>query len=392
MLTAPPRSDLDLYTEDSIVSPYESYRVLRELGPAVRLDRYDVWALARYADVHAALRDHRTFSSGSGVAMNDPTNAVMRGTLVASDPPHHDRFRSLVNQPLTPKALRAHHELFDRRADELVDRLLGAGTFDTVTDFAQVFPLSVVPDLVGWPAGERENFLTWSCAAFDTSGPLNERTVAAQPVMGAMSAYVDTVLRSGGLRPGSWGADLVAAAEAGQVEEHRIPSLLGAFLAPSVDTTISMLSSALWLLGRDPALWQEIRRDHTLIPNALDEVVRYETPVRAFTRLVTRDHEVGGTTLPAGSRVLLLYGAANRDDRKWEAPDVFDIRRPDAKHHLGFGHGIHSCVGQGLARLEGAALFAALARRVRRIEVGEPTWRVNNTMRAIAGLPASLRA
>jgi cytochrome P450 len=153
-----------------------------------------------------------------------------------------------------------------------------------------------------------------------------------------------------------------------------------------------MLSSALWLLGRDPSLWQSIRGDHSLIPNALNEVLRYESPVRGYTRVVTREHDLDGTTLPAGSRVLLLLGAANRDERRWDEPDVFDIRRPDAKHHIGFGHGIHSCIGQGLVRLEGTALFTALAKRVRRIEVGEPTWGVNNVVRGLASLPVTLRA
>lgn len=390
MLTAPPRSDLDLYSEDAIRSPYENYRALRELGPAVWLDRYEVWAVARYRDVHTVLQDHRTFSSGSGVALNDRTNEAMRGTTLASDPPHHDQFRGLVNRPLTPKALARHHELFHRLADELVDRLIGAGTFDTVTDFATIFPLTVVSDLLGWPREGRDNFLAWSCASFNTSGPLNERAVADMPVMGAMAEYINTTVHSGRLRPGSWGADLVAAAKAGQVERHRIGALVGAYLAPSVDTTVSTLSSALWLLGSHPEQWQTIRRDHSLIPNAINEIIRYETPIRAFTRLVTRDYELDGTALPAGCRVLLLYASANRDERKWDRPDVFDVTRPNRRDQLGFGHGIHSCVGQGLARLEASALLTALAKRVREIGVGTPTWRINNTMRAIASLPATL--
>lgn len=391
MLTQPPRSDLDLYTEDAILSPYGNYRALRDLGPAVWLERYEVWAITRYWDVRAALRDHKTFSSGSGVAMNDQTNAMMHGTTLASDPPHHDHFRRLINRPLTPNALHGHQELFHRHADELVDRLIGAGTFDAVTDFAEVIPLSLAADLFGWPEDGRADFPLWSRETFNSSGPMNELAVAGLPATKAKSEYLNGILHVGRLRAGSWGADLIAAAEAERFDPDKIPSLIGAYLTPSIDTTIAMLSSALWLLGRDPALWQEIRRDHSLIPNALNEVLRYETPIRAFTRLMTRAHEFGETTVTAGSRVLLLYGAANRDERMWDEPDVFDVRRVDAKHHLGFGHGIHSCVGQGLARLEFTALFTALAKRVRHIEVGEPTWRINNTVRAIATLPAALR-
>jgi cytochrome P450 len=392
MTIALPRTDLDLYTEDAIVSPYENYRLLRDLGPAVWLERNDVWAVTRYSDVHAALADPQTFSSAEGVAMNDQTNERMRKTTVATDPPHHDQLRSLINRPLTPKALLPHHGLFHRHADELVERLLGAGTFDVVTDFAQVFPLSVVCDLLGWPTDRRADFPSWSCAIFNLSGPMNERSIAELPVIAEMFKYTEGVIDSGGLRPGSCGADLLAAAEAEQVDSDQIPSLIGAYLAPAIDTTIAMLSSALWLLGRDPALWQAIRQDHSLIPNALNEVLRYESPVRGYTRMLTREHDINGTTLPAGARVFLLLGAANRDERRWDEPDTFDIRRPDAKHHIGFGHGVHSCIGQGLVRLEATALFTALAKRVRRIEVGAPAWRVNNVVRGLTSLPAALLA
>lgn len=392
MLTASPRTDIDLYTEDAIISPYENYRLLRDLGPAVWLERDEMWAVARYADVHAALQDPQTFSSASGTAVNDQTNERMRRTTAGTDPPRHDLFRSLISRPLSPKALRPHHELFHRHADELVEKLLGAGTFDVVTDFAQVFPLSVVCDLLGWPAERRADFPSWSCAIFNLSGPMNERSIAELPVIQAMFEYAEDVIHSGRLRPGSCGADLLAAAEAEQIDGDQIPSLIGAYLAPAIDTTIAMLSSALWLLGRDPSLWQAIREDHSLIPNALNEVLRYESPVRGYTRVLTREHDIDGTTLPAGSRVFLLLGAANRDERRWDEPDTFDIRRPDANRNIGFGYGIHSCIGQSLVRLEGTALFTALAKRVRRIEVGAPTWRVNNIVRGLASLPAALRA
>jgi cytochrome P450 len=391
MLTTTPHSDLDLYTEEAILSPYENYRTLRDLGPAVWLEQYQVWAVARYRDVYDALHDHDTFSSGSGVALNDVINEKMRGTTLASDPPYHDHVRGLINGPLTPKALRKHRESFQQLADELVDDLIARGSFDAVVDFAQVFPLSVVPDLLGWPTEGREDFLAWASAAFNTIGPLNERAIAEVPAMKGMWEYIAEMAQPGRLRDGSWGADLVAAAEAGKVEKHLLPSLIGDYLVPSLDTTISALSSALWLFGEYPDQWQAIRRDHSLIPNALNEVIRYESPARGFSRLVTRDHELSGTTLPAGSRVLMLYASANRDEREWGTPEVFDVTRENAKNHVGFGHGIHGCVGQGLARLEGTSLLTALAKRVEHIEVGAPTWRVNNHIRAIASLPATLK-
>ncbi|HEY3610280.1 MAG TPA: cytochrome P450 [Pseudonocardiaceae bacterium] len=392
MVTAAPASDIDLYTEESIRSPYRDYRALRDLGPAVWLAQYQVWVVARYREVYAALHDHETFSSGSGVALSDAINERMRGTTLASDPPYHDHVRGLINGPLTPKALRKHQALFQEVADDLVDKLLGQSTFDAVTDFAQVLPLSVVPDLLGWPAEGRERFLPWASAAFNTVGPMNERAAAEVPAMREMWQYIAEMAESGRLRDGSWGADLVTAAAAGKVEKQLIPSLIGDYLVPSLDTTISALTSALWLFGRHPEQWHAVRADNSLIPNALNEIIRYESPARGFSRLLTRDHAFDGVELPAGSRVLMLYASANRDERKWATPDVFDIRRPNAKDHVGFGHGIHGCVGQGLARLEGNSLLTALAKRVRHIEVGEPTWRVNNHIRAIASMPATLTA
>jgi cytochrome P450 len=387
-----PSTDLDLYSEESILAPYEPYRVLRDLGPAVRLERYNVWAVARYRDVYATLHDHETFSSGSGVALNDTINSRMRGTTLASDPPYHDHVRGLLNGPLTPKALRRHRDLFQGVANDLVDRLLGVGTFDAVADFAQVLPLSVVPDLLGWPAEGREEFLSWASAAFNTIGPLNERAIAEVPAMKGMWQYIAEMARPGQLRDGSWGADLVAKAAAGEVAPELLPSLIGDYLVPSLDTTISALSSMLWLLARHPEQWQAIRRDHSLIPNAFNEIVRYESPARGFSRLLTRDAEIDGVRLRTGERVLNLYASANRDERRWADAAVFDVTRADAANHVAFGHGIHGCVGQGLARLEGTALLTALVERVGHIETGEPAWRVNNHIRALSALPATLYA
>lgn len=387
-----PRSDIDLYSDESVLSPYESYRELRDIGPAVWLAQYNVWAVSRYRDVYDALHDHETFSSGSGVALNEQLNQKMKGSALVSDPPYHDHVRSVQGRPLTPKALRQHRDLFERLADELVGTLVERGTFDAVTDFAQVFPLSVVPDLLGWPAEGRDDFLAWASAGFNTLGPMNERAIADIPTLKGMWEFMAELIKPGALRPGSWGADLVAAADAGTVPKELLPALIGDYLVPSLDTTISALSSAMWLFGNHPEQWKEIRADHSLIPNALNEVIRYEAPIRALSRLVTRDRDVSGVTLPAGSRALMLYGSANRDERYWTAPDEFDIHRGNANNHVGFGHGIHGCVGQGLARLEGHALLTALAKRVARIEVGEPTWRVHNTIRAMVTLPTTVTA
>lgn len=392
MTLTSPVSDIDLWSEEVIRSPYEAYRHFRDLGPAVWLEQYQVFVVARYRDVYDALHDHEAFSSGSGVALNDQLNQKMKGSALVSDPPYHDHVRGVMAKPLTPRALRQHHDDFQKLADELVDRLLERGTFDAVVDFAQLFPLSVVPDLLGWPSEGRDEFLAWASAGFNALGPMNDRAKADIPVLAGMWAFMAEIVQPGRLRAGSWGADLVEIANQGTVSRQLLPALIGDYLVPSLDTTVSALSSAMLLLGRHPEQWRAIREDHSLIPNALNEVIRYETPIRALSRVVTRDRELDGTVLPAGSRALMLYASANRDERHWDSPEEFDVRRANANSHVGFGHGIHGCVGQGLARLEGHALLTALAKKVKAIEVGEPEYRVHNTIRAISSLPATLKA
>jgi cytochrome P450 len=385
-----PATDLDLYSDEAVLEPYEHYRTLRGIGPAVWMEKYGAWAVPRYREVYDALHDHETFSSASGVGMSEELNRVMAGGTIASDPPEHDRIRRVLGRQLTPKALRGHQEHVRERAAALVDELVERRTFDAVADFAQRFPVSLVPDLLGWPDTERGNLLDWAAAGFNALGPMNERTLAGVPVLKGLWEFLGQLAASRDLRPGSWGANLVAAVDDGEVPRELLPTLLGDFLVPSLDTTVSALAAAIWLLGTHPEQWKRIREDHTLIPSAFNEIVRLETPARGFCRLVTRDHDLDGVTLPAGSRVFLLYASANRDERFWQHPDAFDIGRPDAAAHLAFGHGLHGCVGQGLARMEAHALLAELARRVEYIEVGEPAWRRHNTIRGMESLTATL--
>ncbi|MFF6994336.1 cytochrome P450 [Streptomyces sp. NPDC008313] len=387
-----PRSDIDPYSDASILSPYDDYRRLRDLGPVVWLEPHQVFAVARYQEVYDALHDHTTFSSGSGVGLTETLNKAQKGSSFTSDPPYHGYVRGLVARHLKPKALERFHAYIEGWANRLVDELIEKGTFDAVTDFAQAFPLAVVPDLLGWPVEEgKERLLEWATAGFNAFGPLNERTMSGFPLLKEMSEFLQRMSVPGNLRPGSWGAELVSDAKEGRIEEYLLPGLLGDFLAPSMDTSVSALSSMLWLFGAHPDQWRLLREDEERIPHAFNEILRIESPLRGFTRLTTRARELGGVPLAADSRVLLLYGSANRDERQWNDPERFDIGRPGVAQHIGFGHGIHGCVGQALSRLEGHSLLKALSTRVRSIEIGEPAWRLHNTIRGIASLPVTLR-
>jgi cytochrome P450 len=210
------------------------------------------------------------------------------------------------------------------------------------------------------------------------------------PKCGEMAAYGAEIVRTGNVLPGSLGAGVLEARDQGEVTTEQCMMLMLDYLAPSLDTTISAVGSAVWLFAQHPDQWDLVRSDPGLIPNAVNEVVRFESPIRAFGRLAGIDTEIGGVPIPAGSRVLVIYASANRDERKFEQPDEFDVARRDAVHQLGFGIGEHGCAGQGLARMETESLLAALARSVTRFHVGTPERALNNLIRAFGALPVTV--
>lgn len=382
--------DIDLYNDEVLADPYTAYAELRRTGEAVWHEQYQFYAVPHYRNVYDALHNHEVFSSASGVGVTERLNKAQAGSTLTSDPPYHDMVRGIVARNLTPRALRGISDDVRAWADQLVDSLIRQGTFDAVRDFGQAFPLSLVPDLLGWPIDEgRERLLDWASAGFNAFGPENERTLAGLHYFGDMHEFLHHMSQPGNLRPGSWGAQLVEEAQRGDIAQELLPALLGDYLFPSMDTSVSALSSLIHLFGAHPDQYELVRADPELIPKAFNEIVRFEAPLRGFTRLVTSDVRLGGAQLSAGDRVLLLFASANRDETFWQDdPDVFDIRRVDANRHLGFGHGIHGCVGQALSRLEGHALLEALVRKVACIEVGDPTWRLHNTIRGIEQLEA----
>jgi cytochrome P450 len=379
--TAPTYSG-DIYTDAALLEPYEDYRALRELGPAVWLEKHGAYAVARYDEARAVLMDSDTFRSANGIALNEPANEAILGCTLASDGELHAHLRQVVAHRLTPRALRPMKDLVRERADELVAELVERKSFDAVADLARALPLSIVPDFIGWPQEGREHLLRWAGANFDSFGPMNERAQRAMPQCGEMAAFGAEVVRTGNVLPGSLGAGVLEARDKGEVTTEQTMMLMLDYLAPSLDTTISAVGSAIWLFSQHPDQWDLLREDPSLIPNAVNEIVRIESPIRAFGRLANVDTEIGGVPVPAGSRVLVIYASANRDERKFERPDEFDVTRRDAVHQLGFGLGDHGCAGQGLARMETESLLHALAQRVTRFHVGETERALNNLIRA----------
>lgn len=380
----------NLYAVANSIDPHPHYRRLRELGPVVWLPKQRVYAITRYAECKAVLLDDSTFISGDGVGLNPIVNRLGRDTTLNSDGEDHTRRRKLVAPRMTPRALSAMREQIETMAVQVVESALDKGAVDGVADLARALPLEVVPDLVGWPSDEREHLLRWAAATFDSLGPLNVTAVRTMGSSLGMLRFARKIAKNGDVLPGSLGEDALSAVASGVISDREGVALMIDYLAPSLDTTISGIASALHLLATRPDQWAMLRADLSLVPHAASEALRYESPIRGFTRRVTHAVDLGGTDLPRGARVLVLYASANRDELAFPQPDVFDITR-DSSAQLAFGRGSHSCAGQGLARLEMETLLRVIAERVERIEpAGEPTWVRNNLIRCHQTLPLQL--
>jgi cytochrome P450 len=386
--TTPLTSDLDLFSDEALADPYPQYRALRDLGPAVYLSRHDLWFVSRYEQVRSALGGWETFSSGQGIGLNDGFNEAWASALINMDPPAQTEQRKLFTDRLSPRALRPVAEGIDRRAEQLADALVDRGSFDAVADLAQDLPVHVIMDLIGWPEQGRDQLLGMAAGWFDSAGPVCPRTAASVPKVEALMGYLAEVVAEENLVPGGFGWTLLEAHKAGHIPVEGAIGLLAGYVVAAFDTTISTISSGMWLFARHPDQWDLLRGDPALVPSAFNEIVRIESPIQVFSRVTTREVDLGeGVVIPSGARVLHGYGAANRDERHFPDPDRFDVRR-NPVDHLGFGYGNHACAGQGLARLEVHAVFRALAARVERIElVGEPVRALNNITRGFRSLP-----
>ena len=381
----------DIFTDEVLLDPHEHYRALRELGPVVWLEAHQMFVLPRYADVRAALADAETFCSGQGVGLNDVVNGIgAGGSTLMTDGEQHEHQRGIIGQGLTPRALRSMRATVEKLANDRVAQLVERGSFDAVADLARALPLSVVPDLVGWPAGGREHLLEWAGATFDLLGPLNARAAQAGPQVQEMLGFAATTAAEGSFIPGSLGAEMLAGAQRGELQPAIVPLLVVDYIGPSLDTTISAIGSAVQLLATHPEQWDKLKADPSLIPNAFNEIVRLESPIRGFSRVTTVATRVDGYDLEAGARVIVLYASANRDERVFDRPAEFDVARPNAAEHVGFGYGTHGCAGQGLARLESQAVLQAMVTQVDRIELGEPVRGLNDLINAWASLPVTV--
>jgi cytochrome P450 len=312
--------------------------------------------------------------------------------VLETDPPLHDRTRKVLDSVLSPAAMRGLRASFAEAADRLIDELLERGSFDAIPDLAEAYPLEVFPDAVGMPRENRRYLLPYGNMVFNSFGPRNaffqDAVRDAEPVV----EWVQAQSQRDALSPNGFGAAVHAAADAGMLSPEEAPIVVRSILTAGVDTTVSGIGAAMYCLARFPDQYRKLRANPALARAAFEEAVRYESPVQTFFRTTTRETVLAGQPIDEGEKILMFLGAANRDPRRWERPDDYDIERRNAGH-VGFGYGIHQCVGQVLARLEGDCVLTSLARKVASIEISGPVRRrYNNTLRGLSSLPVTLRA
>jgi 4-methoxybenzoate monooxygenase (O-demethylating) len=384
--------DLDPFDEAFLADPYSHHATLREAGPVVWLEAIGCFGMARHAEVQAALKDWQTFVSSRGVGLSDfATEEPWRppSLLLETDPPLHDRTRSLMNRIVSLGALRDVTSRWQLVADALIERLVGLNSFDGVEDLGVAFPLAVFPDLIGLRKAGREHLIPYATGVFNAFGPRNAVFERSMAETHTAANWVAEACNRDQLQAGGWGMQVYEAADRGDCTAAEAGRLVRSFLSAGVDTTINGIANLLHAFATHPLQWQRLRAEPQLLKRAIEEGLRWDSTVQTFFRTTSRDVEVAGTLIPAGSKVLLFLAAANRDPRRWTEPEEFNIGR-QASGHVGFGFGIHQCLGQMVARLEMEVLLKAMLVRVAKIRLeGVPQRRINNTLHALARLPVA---
>ncbi len=389
-----PVLDVDPFSKELLADPYPYHARLREAGPVVWLPKYGIYVTGRHEPVRQVLNDHESYISSAGVGLanfNKEAPFRPKSLILEADPPNHTRARTVLSRILSPRTVTQIRESFTLEADRLLDGVLEAArrgeAVDAISRIAEAYPLKVFPDAVGLEAEGRENLLLYGDMIFNAFGPSNELLIRAAEKVQPVTAWIMAHCQRAMLRPGGFGDQIFQAADAGEISQDEAPMLVRSFLSAGVDTTVNGIGNALWCLAANPEAYARLHADPGLARGAFEESLRLESAVQTFFRTTSRDVDLAGTPIPAGSKVLTVLAAANRDERQWPDPERFDItRRPTG--HMAFGSGIHGCVGQVVARLEGEVILAGIAKRFARIEwAGEPTRRLNNTLRALATLP-----
>ncbi len=386
-----PRYEVDLFSHESVRNARAVDDALREFSPVVQLDDGTVM-ITRHADVTAGLQDWHAFSSKSR-PWHDP-KSLRPEILLTDDPPRHTHVRQAMTTVLSAQVLAKLRPSFERDASALLDNLLSrqGETLDAVREITQRFVYKALPDAIGLRIEGREHMYAFSHMVWATMGPENELFREAMVNLEPVLAWLEQCCDRENLSEGGIGMALYGLADAKVITQAEAKLLLQTVLAAGADTTILTMANAIQAFALFPGEYQKIRDNPALVRIAFDESLRWDSPSRMAGRITTREVDIDGYAVPAGQRVGLMFAAANRDPRAWVHPDQFDLSR-DLRKQVGWGYGVHACVGRILAQLEASSLLSELARRVTRIEIaGEPEPWMTTIGHGPAKLPIRLYA
>jgi cytochrome P450 len=371
----------DPYSDDYFDSPFETYRRMRDEAPVYYSEKYDFWALTRYEDVAAAIRDHETYSSTKGVTL-DMVKATLSGAdnsalgklVISLDPPEHEVMRKLVNRVFTPRAVIALESLVSETIERYVSQL-DPSSFDAVADFAALFPVEVITSMLGVPAEDRQQLRLWLDKGLERNEGIGMSAESMDAVMQTGAYYYELIQQrrdepQDDMISRLIEAEIIESGEIRRLDDIEITGFCTMLGGAGAETVTKLVGNAVVVFADNPDQWQKLQDDRSKIPAAFEELLRYEGPSQYQVRTTTRDVTLHDKTIPEGDPVILINGAASRDERFFPDADRFDIdRQRKVGYNLNFGYGIHSCLGAALARMEGRMALETLLDLIPRYDI-----------------------
>jgi cytochrome P450 len=366
--------EYDPYSYEVHEDPYPTYRRLRDEAPLYHNERVGFWALSRHSDVVAALKDTRRFSNCQGVALETMGGYDASATMsfLAMDPPKHTRMRALVSHAFTPRRVAAFEPRIRQIATEHIDAVIDRRSCDFIGDFAGKLPMDVVSEMFGVPPEDRALLRSWSEGIVHREeGQAGVPASAVEAAVNLLRYLADMTRHAKNAeRDDLTGALLQASLDGDRLSDREVVGILFLMVIAGNETTTNLLGSALYWLWKHTDQRARVRSDPGLIAGWVEETLRFDGSTQGLARTAVEDIGLHGGTMPAGSRVLLLLGSANRDERVWTDPDRFDVSR-DTTLAVSFGHGIHYCLGAPLARLEANVALQEVQARLPDFEIDE---------------------